>query len=140
MPSTARIAALTAILAVGASACQRPEASETASICGDLTNLRATLMFLESPDASATVGDVRGDIAKLDSTVGAIDASAAVPEAVGNELRDARDEYQDVFAGIGDDDPFSSVAAQAAAPARRLGTAYDAAAVALGCGRSQSPV
>ena len=140
MPSTARIAALAAILAVATSACQRSEASETASICGDLSNLRATVTFLESPDASATVGVVRGDIAKLDSTVGAVGASAAVPDAVGDELRDARDEYQDVFAGIGDDDPFSSVATQAAAPARRLGTAYAAAVGALGCDRSPSPV
>jgi len=138
MGVTARIAALAAILAV-APACQRSEASEATSICSDLTNLRATVAHLEAPSAGATVGEVRGDIEKLDSTVGAITGSSAIPDAIGKELEDARDDYRDVFDGIGDDDPFSSYASQAAEPARRLGTAYDEVVADLGCGRTPSP-
>jgi hypothetical protein len=138
MASTARIAAFAAILAVGSAGCQRTDADAT-SICGDLVNLRATVAFLESPSSTATVGEVRGDLAKLDSTIGAVGGSSLVPEPVGDELEDARDEYRDVFDGIGDDDPFSSVGAEAAAPARRLGAANDAVLTVLGCGRSPSP-
>jgi hypothetical protein len=138
MGATARIAALAAILAV-APACQRSEASEAASICGDLINLRATVGSLEAPTADATVGEVRGDLAKLDSTVGAVSGSDAVPDAIGDALEDARDDYRDVFDGVGDDDPFASYAAATSAPARRLGDAYDAAVSALACGRSPSP-
>jgi hypothetical protein len=138
MGATARIAALVAILAV-APACQRSEASEAASICGDLVNLRATVVFLEAPSPDATVGEVRGDLAKLDSTVGAVSGSEAVPDAIGDALEDARDDYRDVFDGVGDDDPFASYAAGTSAPARRLGDAYDAAVSALACGRSPSP-
>jgi hypothetical protein len=138
MASTARIAAFAAILAVASAGCQRTDADAT-SICGDLVNLRATAAFLESPSAAATVGEVRGDLAKLGSTIGAVGGSSLVPEPVGDELEDARDAYQDVFDGIGDDDPFSSVGAEAAAPARRLGAAFDAAFSVLGCGRSPSP-
>jgi hypothetical protein len=138
MASTARIAAFAAILAVASAGCQRTDADAT-SICGDLVNLRATVAFLESPSATATVGEVRGDLAKLGSTIGAVGGSSLVPEPVGDELEDARDAYQDVFDGIGDDDPFSSVGAEAAAPARRLGAAFDAAFSVLGCGRSPSP-
>jgi hypothetical protein len=139
MASTARFAALAAIVAVVSAGCQRSDAADATSICGDLTNLRATVAFLESPSSTATVGEVRGDLAKLDSTIGAVGGSSLVPEPVGDELEDARDEYRDVFDGIGDDDPFSSVGAEAAAPARRLGAAYDAAFSVLGCGRSPSP-
>jgi hypothetical protein len=138
MGATARIAALAAILVV-APACQRSEASEATSICGDLTNLRATVAHLEAPSGDATVGEVRGDIEKLDSTVGAVTGSSAVPDAVGKSLEDARDDYRDVFDGVGDDDPFSSYASQAADPARRLGTAYDEVVSVLGCGRTPSP-
>jgi hypothetical protein len=138
MASTARIAAFAAILAVASAGCQRTDADAT-SICGDLVNLRATVAFLESPSATATVGEVRGDLAKLGSTIGAVGGSSLVPVPVGDELEDARDAYQDVFDGIGDDDPFSSLGAEAAAPARRLGAAFDAAFSVLGCGRSSSP-
>jgi hypothetical protein len=138
MASTARIAAFAAILAVASAGCQRTDADAT-SICGDLVNLRATVAFLESPSAAATVGEVRGDLAKLGSTIGAVGGSSLVPEPVGDELEDARDAYQDVFDGIGDDDPFSSVGAEAAAPARSLDATFDAAFSVLGCGRSPSP-
>jgi hypothetical protein len=140
MATTARIAALAVTVAVLASACQRSEAGQAASICSDLMNLRATVVFLEAPSATATVGEVRGDIEKLESTIGAVGGSSAVPESIGDELGDARDAYRDLLDGVGDDDPFSSVAAAAAAPARRLGAAYDAAIGALACGTSPSAV
>jgi hypothetical protein len=139
MAATARIAAFAAILAVAATACRTSSSSQAASICSDLLNLRATVAFLESPPSTATVGEVRGDIEKLDSTIGAIGASSAVPDAVATQLEDARDDYRDVFDGIGDDDPFSSVAGASAGPAARLGAGYDAAVDALACGRSPSP-
>jgi hypothetical protein len=102
-------------------------------------NLRATVAFLESPPATATVGEVRGDIEKLDSTIGAVGGSSFVPETTSKQLEDARDDYRDVFDGIGDDDPFSSVADQTVEPARRLGSAYDTVVATLACGRSPSP-
>ncbi len=139
MASTARIAAFAAILAVVSAGCQRSDAADATSICGDLTNLRATMAFLESPNPNATVGEVRGDLAKLESTIGAVGGASLVPEPLGDELEDARDAYRDVFDGIGDDDPFTSVGAEAAAPARRLGAAYDAVVAVLRCGRSPSP-
>jgi hypothetical protein len=139
MASTARIAAFAAILAVAATSCRTSPSSQAASICSDLLNLRATVAFLQSPPATATVGEVRGDIEKLDSTIGAVGGASFVPESVSKPLEDARDDYRDVFDGIGDDDPFSSVADQTAEPARRLGSAYDAVVAALACGRSPSP-
>jgi hypothetical protein len=139
MASTARIAAFAAILAVAATSCRTSPSDQAASICSDLVNLRATVAFLESPPATATVGEVRGDIEKLDSTIGAVGGASFVPESVSKPLEDARDDYRDVFDGIGDDDPFSSVADQTAEPARRLGSAYDAVVAALACGRSPSP-
>jgi hypothetical protein len=139
MAATARIAAFAAILAVAATACRTSPSSQLASICSDLLNLRATAAFLESPPAAATVGEVRGDIEKLDSTIGAIGGSSVVPDSIATQLEDARDDYRDVFDGIGDDDPFSSVASESAEPARRLGAAYDAAVAALACGPSPSP-
>jgi hypothetical protein len=139
MASTARIAAFAAILAVGATSCRTSPSDRAASICSDLLNLRATVAFLESPPATATVGEVRGDIEKLDSTIGAVGGASFVPESASKPLEDARDDYRDVFDGIGDDDPFSSVADQTAEPARRLGSAYDAVVAALACGRSPSP-
>jgi hypothetical protein len=138
MASTARIAALAAILAV-VPACQRSDVGETVALCTDLTNLRATVSELEAPGPNVTVGEVRGDIDKLASTVGTVGGSTAIPDALGDELEDARDAYLDVFDGIGDDDRFSSVATEASAPARRLGGAYDAVVAALACGRSPSP-
>ena len=139
MASTARVVALAATLALVATGCQRSEARETTSICGDLTNLRATVTFLEAPTPGSTVGEVRGDIEKLDSTIGEVGASSAVPDAVGDEIGDARDAYRDVFDGVGDDDPFSTYARDAAEPASRLGTAYDSVVAVLGCGASGSP-
>jgi len=139
MASTARIAAFAAILAVAATSCRTSASDRVASICSDLLNLRSTIAFLESPPATATVGEVRGDLEKLDSTVGAIGGSSIVPESTSKQLEDARDDYREVFDGIGDDDPFSSFADRAAGPAQRLGSAYDAVDNTLACGRSPSP-
>ena len=139
MASTARIAAFAAILAVAATSCRTSPSDQAASICSDLVNLRATVAFLESPPATATVGEVRGDIEKLDSTIGAVGGASFVPESASKPLEDARDDYRDVFDGIGDDDSFSSVADQTAEPARRLASAYDAVVTTLACGRSPSP-
>jgi len=139
MASTARIAALAAILALVATGCRRSEASETSSTCSDLMNLQATVAYLEAPPSTTTVGEVRGDIAKLDSTVGAVAGSSAVPEALGKELGDARDAYRDIFNGVGDDDSFATYAHDAATPAQRLGAAYDSVVAVLACGRSPSP-
>jgi hypothetical protein len=126
-----------AAVALAATGCNR-SGQAAASLCQDLRNLRATVSFLEAPSAGATVGQVRGDIEKLSSTVGAVDGSDSVPDAMGKAMSDARDDYQDVLNGIGDDDPFSEVAAQAAGPARRLGGAFDAVVQHLACDRTPS--
>src|SRR4029453_8882074 len=59
MASTARIAAFAAILAVAATSCRTSPSSQAASICSDLLNLRATVAFLQSPPATATVRAAR---------------------------------------------------------------------------------
>jgi hypothetical protein len=130
---TARVAALIVVLALSATACNGSGQTPTASICDDLRNLRATVSFLEAPSAGTRVGDVRGDIEKLTSTVSAVQGSSAVPDPMGEAFSAARDDYRDLLDGIGDDDPFSKVAAEAAAPARRLGGAYDAVVERLAC-------
>jgi hypothetical protein len=130
---TARVAALIVALALSATACNGSGQTPTASICDDLRNLRATVSFLEAPSPGTSVGEVRGDIEKLTSTVSAVEGSDAVPDPMGGAFSAARDDYRDLLDGIGDDDPFSKVAAEAAAPARRLGGAYDAVVERLAC-------
>ena len=135
---TLRAAALVAAVALTATGCNGSDQAQAASLCQDLRNLRATVSFLEAPSGDARVGEVRGDIEKLGSTIGAIAGSNAVPDTIGQALSDARDDYGDLLHGVGDDDRFSGVAAQAAAPARRLGGAYDAVVQYLGCDRTPS--
>jgi len=135
---TPRVVALVAVVALTATACDRSDQAQSASLCRDLRNLRATVSFLEAPSAGASVGEVRGDIEKLNSTVAAIDGSDAVPNAMGKAISDARDDYLGLLDGIGDDDPFSGVAAEAAAPARRLGGAYDMVVQHLACDQTPS--
>jgi len=125
-------------VALASTGCNRSDRAQAASLCQDLRNLRATVSSLEAPTAEATVGEVRGDLEKLASTIGAVDGAASVPDAMGTALSDARDDYRDVLDGIGDDDPFSEVAAEAAAPARRLGGAYDAVVQHLACDQTPS--
>lgn len=126
------------VLALPATACNGTGEARTASICDDLRNLRATVSFLEAPSAGTSVGEVRGAIGKLTSTVSAVEGSEAVPDPMGEAFSAARDDYRDLLDGIGDDDPFSKVAAEAAAPARRLGGAYDAVVEHLACDRTPS--
>jgi hypothetical protein len=135
---TLRVAAVIVVLALSATACNGSGQARTASICDDLRNLRATVSFLEAPSAGTGVGEVRGDIEKLTSTVSAVEGSDAVPDPMGEALSAARDDYRDLLDGIGDDDPFSKVAAEATAPARRLGGAYDAVVEHLACDRTPS--
>ena len=113
------------VLALSATACNGSGEARTESICDDLRNLRATVSFLEAPSPGTSVGEVRGDIEKLTSTVSAVEGSDAVPDPLGGAFSAARDDYRDLLDGIGDDDPFSKVASEAAAPARRLGGAND---------------
>ena len=96
------------------------------------------MSFLEAPSPGASVGEVRGDLEKLTSSVRAVEGSDAVPDPVGGAFSAARDDYRDLLNGIGDDDPFSKVASEAAAPARRLGGAYDAVVEDLACDRTPS--
>jgi hypothetical protein len=135
---TLRVAAVIVVLALSATACNGSGQARTASICDDLRNLRATVSFLEAPSAGTSVGEVRGDIEKLTSTVSAVEGSDAVPDPMGEAFSAARDDYRDLLDGIGDDDPFSKVAAEAAAPARRLGGAYYAVVDDLACDRTPS--
>ena len=128
-----------AAVALAATGCNGSDQAQAASLCQDLRNLRDTVIFLEAPSAGASVGEVRGDIEKLNGTIGAIERSEAVPDAMGKTLSEARDDYRDLLDGVGDDDPFSEVAAEAAAPARRLGGAFDAVVQHLACDQTPSP-
>ena len=121
------------VAALVLAACARDGASAKVELCSDLTNLRATVAFLETPPANATVGDVRGALDKIDSTWQAVHDDADVPDAEDDALLDARDAYQDEIEKVGDDDLFAPHVAATAGVAQALARAYDAVRVQLAC-------
>jgi hypothetical protein len=124
-----------ALIAVGlaASGCRRPENAERADLCGDLAHLRVTMLFLTSPPEDVSVGEIRADLDKLDPTFGAVSASRTVPQDVVDRLVADHEAYRAVIDGIGDDDRFSTVRADAVAPAQSLAQSFGTVVKALGC-------
>ena len=121
------------VLAVAATACHPSENAQRADLCGDLGNLRATIVFLSSPPDDASVGAIRADLDKLDPTFGAVSSSGTVPQSIVDRLVSEHEAYRVVIKGIGDDDRFSTLRAAATAPAQGLADAFEAVVTALGC-------
>jgi hypothetical protein len=121
------------------SACGRSPTAARAELCQDLTNLQATVAFLAAPTEGATVGDVRGALDKIDSTLEAVHDDDAVPDVEDDALLDAREAYRDAIEDIGDDDAFAPHAAATAGIAQGLARSYEAVRVRLVCSSSLQP-
>jgi hypothetical protein len=121
------------VAAVALAACGQSSASARVELCQDLTNLQATVAYLVAPLPGATVGDVRGALDKIDSTLEAVHDDADVPDIEDDALLDARTAYRDAIEHTGDDDPFTSHVAETAGVAQGLGRAYDAVVARLAC-------
>jgi hypothetical protein len=131
IPAIASFAMAGVFLAM--SACRSSETAQRADLCGDLGHLGATIAFLASPPANASVGEIRADLDKLDPTFGAVSASGAVPQDVVDRLITEHEAYRATIDGVGDDDAFSTVRAAAAAPAVGLSDAFESVIAALDC-------
>ena len=114
-------------------ACGRSSAADNAEICQDLVNLQATVEFLAAPDPSATVGEVRGALDKLDPTFQAVHDDDAVPDAEDNALLDAQQAYRDQIADLGDDTPFAPTMQATSPIGQALLHDYDVVRQRLAC-------
>ena len=119
--------------AVAPAACHPAQSTQRADLCVDLSHLRATIALLASPPADASVGEVRADLDKLDPTFGAVSDSGTVSQDVVDRLVAEHEAYRAVIDGVGDDDRFSTVRAEATAPAQGLDDAFEAVVTALRC-------
>lgn len=119
-------------LAVGCHA-ETPQ-QERVSLCTDLVALHVTVVFLRDPPSGALVGEVRGDLDKLDPTVQRAQGSDVADDAIAEQLADAQEAYRTLLGGIGDDDRFSTVVT--GSEGEDLWGAYQALTEQLGCGDS----
>ena len=113
-------------------ACGPSSASASEELCADLTNLQATVDLLAAP-GDATVGDVRGALEKIDSTLQAVHDDRAVPDAEDDALLDAKEAYDDAIDDIGDDDAFAPHVTETAGIAHALADAYADVLASLAC-------
>lgn len=135
MPRLARPVVAMVALALAATACHTATPEEQrASLCAQLVALHATIAFLRDPAPGARVGQVRGDLDKLDPTITQAHTSDVVDDAIGQQLFDAQKDYRSLLSGIGDDDRFSTVGA--GGQGEDLWGAYAAVTEQLGCGES----
>ncbi len=126
---------LALLVVVGSAACGDAPADVRSDVCSDLSNLRATVEGLASPNEDARVGTVRGDLEKLDPTFGNVSRSGLVPEDVLQPMLQAHVGYRDLIGHLSDDDPYLTVPAQARIEAVRLLESYRTVVVSLGCSR-----
>lgn len=102
-------------------------------LCGDLANLGPTIGLLVDPPVNVTVGELRGALEKLDPTIGGLEDSDLVPEHLMEALLDARTGYRLALKPLGDDEPGSEAAGDAAGPAIDLGVTTSEVIADLGC-------
>jgi hypothetical protein len=119
-----------AIVLVAASCSRGPDNAE---LCQDLTNLEGTVAYLDSPPRTATVGDVRGSLDKLDGTWEAVHHDRQVPDDEDEALQQSQQDYRDAIDGIGDDDLFAPYASDTRGIGEGLMRAYQAVRVRLVC-------
>ena len=129
-----RVALVTAgvVLLAGSVSCSR-SGHDNVELCQDLTNLQATVTELETPPRDATVGDIRGDLDKLDGTWQAVHHDPEVPDEEDDALLTSQQDYRDAIEGIGDDDPFAPYVAATRGIAQGLMRSYQAVRVRLVC-------
>jgi hypothetical protein len=114
-------------------ACGGSSSAETAALCQDLTNLRDTVAFLAAPPPTATVGDIRGALDKLDSTWQAVHDRPDVPDNEDDALLAGQQDYRDAIEGVGDDDAFAPYLPATVGIAQGLERSYEAVRVRLVC-------
>ena len=129
MRRTALVATASALLV----ACSGSSSAATAALCQDLTNLQSTVAFLAAPPETATVGDVRGALDKLDSTWQAVQDRADVPADESDALVAGQEDYRDAIQEVGDDDPFAPYIPATVGVAQGLERSYEAVRVRLVC-------
>jgi hypothetical protein len=132
MRSMALGAMALAFVVAGVSCSGSPSAGD-AELCQDLTNLQATVSFLEAPPHDATVGDVRGALDKLDGTWQAVHDDGKVPDEEDEALQESQQDYRDAIEGVGDDDAFAPYVPQTRGIAEGLMRSYQAVRVRLVC-------
>ena len=128
---------LCALVAMGA--CTRSSAAASGALCQDLTNLQSTVAYLGMPPRDATVGDVRGALDKIDSTLQALHDDPAVPDDEDKVLLGAQQDYRDAIEGVGDDDAFGPYVPQTTGIAQGLVRAYEMVRVRLVCPANLQP-
>lgn len=113
--------------------------ASNAELCQDLTNLQATVAFLAAPPSTATVGDIRGALDKLEATWEAVHDHPDVPDDEDDALFAAREDYRDAIEGVGDDDAFAPFVTATAGIGQGLERSYDAVRLRLVCPASLQP-
>jgi hypothetical protein len=132
-------AAVLVAVALFGSSCSRSSSAANASLCQDLTNLGATVAFLAAPPSTATVGEVRGALDKLDATWQAVHDDRDVPDDEDDALLTAQQDYRDVIEGVGDDDSFAPYVVATAGIGQGLERSYEVVRVRLVCPASLQP-
>jgi hypothetical protein len=129
-----RRAIATVLLSIPIASCvtQTP-VERAASLCSDLSHLRATVDLLAFPPSGATVGQVRAALAKLDPTSAKLEDSSLVPGRVLDALDEARSAYAEILDGVGDDHVLTEASVRVAGPGRRLMTSYSDVIDAMRC-------
>lgn len=117
----------------------RSSAADNTEICQDLVNLQATVQFLAAPDPSATVGEVRGALDKLDPTFQAVHNDDEVPDAEDNALLDAQQAYRDQIENLGDDTPFAPTMQATSSIGQALLHDYEVVRQRLACPANLEP-
>ena len=120
-------------------ACGRSAAADHTELCQDLVNLQATVEFLAAPDLSATVGEVRGALDKLDPTFQTVHDDDAVTDDQDDALLDAQDDYRDAIADLGDDTPFGPTASATSSIGQGLLHDYEVVRQQLDCPANLEP-
>ncbi|MEP6758608.1 MAG: hypothetical protein ABJB55_05385 [Actinomycetota bacterium] len=132
-------AGLAVALAVLGWSCGGSSSVANAGLCQDLTNLAATVAFLAAPPPSATVGEVRGALDKLDPTWQAVHDHPDIPDDEDDALLTAQQDYRDAIEGIGDDDAFAPYVAATAGIGQGLERSYGGVRVRLVCQANLQP-
>jgi hypothetical protein len=119
--------------------CGGSSAADHTDLCQDLVNLQATVEFLAAPDPSATVGEVRGALDKLDPTFQSVHDDDAVTDDQDDALLDTQDDYRDAIADLGDDTPFAPTAAATSSMGQALLHDYEVVRQQLDCHADLEP-
>ena len=127
------------IAAVVLVACGGSSSASNVALCQDLTNLQATVVFLAAPPPTATVGDIRGALDKLDATWEAVHDHPDVPDDEDAALLASRQDYRDAIEGVGDDDAFAPFVTSTAGIGQGLERSYEAVRLRLACPASLQP-